>query len=142
MKSVLGFNFGFFRGFKGKRSNPQEVSTAQAESNQKSQKFSNDGSFLENFKKQNQKFSNDGSFLEQFKKMKEEPKIEKEVKSEPEPSKQQNDWYKAALARAKQIAHTMTTSPTEIKTEPEAQPQLPKGTKIKIFWNFVILSWF
>ena len=120
-----------FRGFKGKRSNPQDVSTAQAESNQKStQKFSNDGNFLENFKKQNQ-FSNDGSFLEQFKKMKEEPKIEPPVvKSEPEPSpSQQNDWYKAALARAKQIAHTMT-SPTEIKTDPEAQNQPPKGMKI------------
>ena len=134
----------YFRGFKGKRSNPQEVSSALIESQTSSKnQFSNDGSFLECFKKQNQ-FSNDGSFLEQFKKMKSEPKVEaiepklnmiepklnkiepKKAVEEAMPSQsQQNDWYKAALARAKQIAHTMTETKKDVP-EPPIKHE-PKG---------------
>ena len=84
------------------------------------------------------KFSNDGSFLEQFKKLKEQPKNEPNAPpvAEPMPSpSQQNDWYKAALERAKQIAHTMT-APMEPKKDPdvskikdEPKPE-PKGASI------------
>ena len=84
------------------------------------------------------KFSNDGSFLEQFKKLKEQPKNEQVAPpvAEPMPSpSQQNDWYKAALERAKQIAHTMT-APMEPKKDPdvskikdEPKPE-PKGASI------------
>merc|ERR1719193_977006 len=88
-------------------------------------------------------FSNDGSFLEQFKRFKTskdehkiEPKFEPklEPKIEPKPvvpkveiqnKSVEEDWYKAALARAKQIAQNMSASPAPasnapiIKSEPE-----------------------
>ena len=140
----------YSRGFKGKRPNSQDVSKAQEESEDPSRssphtsQFTNDGSsFSHQFQRQNQ-FSNDGSFLEQFKKLKEQPKNENEqvapapVQQEAQPAmpspSQQNDWYKAALARAKQIAHTMT-APMEPKKDPDAKikdepkPE-PKGTSI------------
>ena len=126
-------------GFKGKRPNVPEVSKAQEDSSEASgsqNQFSNDGSFIEQFKKQQQQkqnqFSNDGSFLEQFKKMKEQPKAEAKPEEAMPSVSQQNDWYKAALARAKQIAHTMS-SPMETKKDPEIikeEPKLePKGKK-------------
>ena len=90
------------------------------------------------------KFSNDGSFLEQFKKLKEQPKNEPNAPpvAEPMPSpSQQNDWYKAALERAKQIAHTMT-APMEPKKDPdvskikdEPKPE-PKGMYFNYFPYF------
>ena len=144
-KSILWL---YSRGFKGKRPNSQDVSKAQEESEDPSRssphisQFSNDGnSFSHQFQRQNQ-FSNDGSFLEQFKKLKEQPKNENEqvapVQQEAQPAmpspSEQNDWYKAALARAKQIAHTMT-APMEPKKDPDAKikdepkPE-PKGTSI------------
>ena len=84
-------------------------------------------------------FSNDGSFLEQFKKMKETPvpaSIKNEpvqVKEEKKPvvnnTQEQEEWYKNALARAKQIAQNMSapssSNPSiksEIKSEPSNEP--------------------
>jgi hypothetical protein len=84
-------------------------------------------------------FSNDGSFLEQFRKLKEakdEPKIEAKVelkieaKVEPKVELQnksvEDDWYKAALARAKRIAQNMSAPPpvsaAVVKQEPEIAP--------------------
>ena len=68
-------------------------------------------------------FVNDGNFLEQFKRMKEstnsakqEPvKIEPKIEVKPEnDSKNSNDWYQAALERAKNIAKSMSK---DIKSE-------------------------
>ena len=89
-------------------------------------------------------FSNDGSFLEQFRKLKQakdEPKIEAKVelkieaakvepKVEPKVELQnksvEDDWYKAALARAKRIAQNMSAPPPVAasagKQEPERAP--------------------
>lgn len=89
-------------------------------------------------------FSNDGSFLEQFRKLKQakdEPKIEAKVelkieakvepKVEPKVELQnksvEDDWYKAALARAKRIAQNMSAPPpvsaaAVVKQEPEIAP--------------------
>lgn len=124
--------FWLSRGFKGKRPNPQDVSKAREESEDSSISSPNT-SFTPQLK-----FSNDGSFLEQFKKLKDKPKNEQVAPpvAEPMPSpSQQNDWYKAALERAKQIAHTMT-APIEPKKDPdlskikdEPKPE-PKGTSI------------
>lgn len=126
----------FFRGFKGKRSNPEKVETAQAASVSEVSKPSATPSLSSpsgpvNFKNQ---FSNDGSFLEQFKKMKqttkEEPPEPKAVVAPPQPLKveeikpsaQEDDWYKSALARAKQIAQNMSVEPSTsstVKSEPQ-----------------------
>ena len=92
---------------------------------------------------QTNQFSNDGSFLEQFRKLKQskdEPKIEAKVelkieakvepKVEPKVELQnksvEDDWYKAALARAKRIAQNMSAPPpvsaAVVKQEPEIAP--------------------
>ena len=80
-------------------------------------------------------FSNDGSFLEQFRKLKQakdEPKIEAKVEPKVEPKVElqnksvEDDWYKAALARAKRIAQNMSAPPpvsaAVVKQEPEIAP--------------------
>ncbi len=93
-------------------------------------------------------FSNDGSFLEQFRKLKQakdEPKIEAKVelkieakvepKVEPKVEQQnksvEDDWYKAALARAKRIAQNMSAPPpvsaAVVKQEPEMINPKPSG---------------
>ena len=77
-------------------------------------------------------FVNDGNFLEQFKRMKEsttsakqEPiKIEPKIEVKPEnDSKNSNDWYQAALERAKNIAKSMSK---DIKSE--GKKKKPKFT--------------
>ena len=86
-------------------------------------------------------FSNDGSFFEQFKKfktVKDEPKIEPKTEPKPTVPKVENksvedDWYKAALARAKEIAQNMSAPPpvsastTLVKSEPKTE-----GPSIKL----------
>jgi hypothetical protein len=104
-----------FRGFKGKRSHPDsEVghqdsfsAAASPASKQPPQSLMNS-------------FSNDGSFLEQFKKLKKEPKIEAPKLFIPTAAVKDNlvvadekppeadDWYKSALEKARQIAQNMT----------------------------------
>lgn len=97
---VLIFRSFFLRGFKGKRSNVESVDVAQASDSSIKNQFSNDGSFLEQFKK--------------LKQTKDEPPVKTESKSD------QEDWYKTALARAKQIAQNVVVPPqstTQIKSE-------------------------
>ena len=83
-------------------------------------------------------FSNDGSFFEQFKKLKQakdEPKIESRFEPKVEPKVEvqsksvEDDWYKAALARAKQIAQNMS-----------APPPGPPPTKIPQVRFFVVIK--
>lgn len=118
------------RGFKGKRSNPEKVETAQAASVSEVNRSPAAAVTAVNFKNT---FSNDGSFLEQFKKMKqttkeEAPSIKSETPAVPpkveeiKPSSQEEDWYKSALARAKQIAQNMSMEPSTssaVKSEPQ-----------------------
>ena len=122
--------FLFFRGFKGKRNNSEDVETAQMAA--KSDISSSPSTSHSSFKNQ---FSNDGSFLEQFKKFKtakDEPKIEPKIEPKPIVPKVENksvedDWYKAALARAKEIAQNMSAPPpasastTLVKSEPKTE---------------------
>ena len=128
--------FLFFRGFKGKRNNSEDVETAQMAA--KSDLSSSPCTSHSSFKNQ---FSNDGSFLEQFKKFKtakDEPKIEPKIEPKPIVPKVENksvedDWYKAALARAKEIAQNMSAPPpasapsTVVKSEPKTE-----GSSIKL----------
>jgi len=100
-------------GFKGKRNNSEDVDTAQMAA--KSDISSSPSTSHSSFKNQ---FSNDGSFFEQFKKfktVKDEPKIEPKTEPKPTVPKVENksvedDWYKAALARAKEIAQNVSTT--------------------------------
>jgi len=114
-------------GFKGKRNNSEDVDTAQMAV--KSELSSSLGQSSSSFKNH---FSNDGSFLEQFKRFKtskDEHKIEPKPvvpKVEIQNKSVEEDWYKAALARAKQIAQNMSASPAPasnaiIKSEPEVE---------------------
>jgi len=117
-------------GFKGKRNNSEDVETAQMAA--KSDLSSSPSTSHSSFKNQ---FSNDGSFLEQFKKFKtakDEPKIEPKIEPKPIVPKVENksvedDWYKAALARAKEIAQNMSAPPpasastTLVKLEPKTE---------------------
>jgi len=133
-------------GFKGKRNNSEDIDDAQSASkfdvntssgSPKNQVRSTSDQPLAN------QFSNDGSFLEQFRKLKQakdEPKIEAKVelkieakvepKVEPKIELQnksvEDDWYKAALARAKRIAQNMSAptpvSAAVVKQEPEIAP--------------------
>ena len=116
-----------FRGFKGKRSNSEDVDAAQmaAKSETSSSLDQSPSTSHSSFKNQ---FSNDGSFLEQFKKFKnvrDEPKIETKPvpKVEIQSKSVEDDWYKAALARAKSIAQNISApaSTALAKPEPEAE---------------------
>lgn len=90
-------------------------------------------------------FSNDGSFLEQFRKLKQakddpqiETKVELKIEAKVEPKVEpkvelqnksvEDDWYKAALARAKRIAQNMSVPPpvsaAVVKQEPEIASNL------------------
>ncbi len=83
------------------------------------------------------KFTNDGSFLEQFKKLQQEQQVIKQEddphlalrptppkrpspcgppsastsSSDPQPSKQEQEWYLEALSKARKIAKTVVKSP-------------------------------
>ncbi len=102
-----------FRGFKGKRSNPEPIETAHetSEASPPPPPVQSSENLVKN------QFSNDGSFLEQFRKMKQaKPEVKKvEVESKGD----QEEWYKSALERAKQIAQTMSTN-APVKSESSA----------------------
>ena len=114
-----------FRGFKStKRPNSETVTQAQNSSETLSTPTKDSGNKSLVFKNN---FVNDGNFLEQFKRMKEsttsakqEPvKIEPKIQVKPEnDSKNSNDWYQAALERAKNIAKSMSK---DVKSEGKYQ---------------------
>ena len=90
-------------------------------------------------------FVNDGNFLEQFKRMKDsttsakqEPvKIEPKIQVKPEnDSKNSNDWYQAALERAKNIAKSMSK---DVKSEGKFQL---KNSHCEIFMIFLSLKFY
>jgi len=145
-KPVLGKPSKNRWGFKGKRNNSEDIDDAQRAS--KFEVNTSSGSHKTQVRNTSDQpltnqFSNDGSFLEQFRKLKQakdEPKIEAKVelkieakvepKVEPKVELQnksvEDDWYKAALARAKRIAQNMSAPPpvsaAVVKQEPEIAP--------------------
>ena len=123
-----------FRGFKStKRPNSETVTQAQNSSETLSTPTKDSGNKSLVFKNN---FVNDGNFLEQFKRMKEsttsakqEPvKIEPKIQVKPEnDSKNSNDWYQAALERAKNIAKSMSK---DVKSEGKKKTE-------NLYQNFV-----
>ena len=97
-------------------------------------------------------FSNDGSFLEQFKKLKkskDEPKFEPkfEPKVEVKDKSVEDEWYKAALARAKSIAQNISAPPVPTVKSESQGPSLstgmtsdPSGKYIRTY-NFFQFCW-
>ena len=83
-------------------------------------------------------FTNDGNFLEQFKKMKEskaeslvitKPEIKVEANMPPVSSKgNPDDWYKSALERAKSIAKSMTKEMAQQQHQQPPEPNPNQGT--------------
>jgi len=131
-------------GFKGKRNNSEDVDTAQmaAKSDMPSSLDHSSSTSHSSFKNQ---FSNDGSFFEQFKKLKntrDEPKIEPKIEPKTEPNlvpkieiqskSVEDDWYKAALARAKEIAQNMSVPPAPTSTALVKPEPVAEGTSIKL----------
>ena len=99
-------------------------------------------------------FTNDGNFLEQFKKMK-ESKAESLVITKPEIKVEANvpsvsskgnpdDWYKSALERAKSIAKSMTRDMAQQHQQPP-EPNPNQGTKIfvnKQYFLFLVFNYY
>ena len=83
-------------------------------------------------------FSNDGSFLEQFREMKKpDPvKSEAQIKTEPQKlieqeGKPSEDWYQAALNRARGIAKSLQNPPassSQVKEEPNVAVKSEYGS--------------
>ena len=101
-------------------------------------------------------FTNDGNFLEQFKKMKESSKapviiIKPEIKVEtniiPPPAAisskgNPDDWYKSALERAKSIAKSMTKDMAQHQQQQQPEPNPDQGTiAIIVNKNGIFHSW-